>query len=48
MIAFTDAQGRDMASEAANMLDHGRDTLSTWDSVAYWEGGTKGPGLWFY
>ena len=26
------------------MLRHGRDALLTWDSIAYWERGTKGPG----
>ena len=27
----------------ASMLRHGRDALPTWDSIAYWERGTKGP-----
>ena len=26
------------------VLRHGRDVLPTWDSIAYWERGTKGPG----
>ena len=26
---------------------HGRDALPTWDSIAYWERGTKGPGSGF-
>ena len=25
------------------VLCHGRDALPTWDSIAYWERGTKGP-----
>ena len=29
------------------MLRHGRDALSIWDSIAYWERGTKGPGSGF-
>ena len=29
------------------VLRHGRDALSTWDSIAYWERGTKGPGPGF-
>ena len=29
------------------VLHHGRDALPTWDSIAYWERGTKGPGSGF-
>ena len=29
------------------VLRHGRDALPTWDSIAYWERGTKGPGSGF-
>ena len=31
----------------ATMLRHGRDALPTWDSIAYWERGTKGSGSGF-
>ena len=29
------------------LLRHGRDALPTWDSIAYWERGTKGSGSGF-
>ena len=29
------------------MLRHSRDALLTWDSIAYWEHGTKDPGSEF-
>ena len=29
------------------MLCHGRDALPTWDSINYWERGTKGSGSEF-
>ena len=29
------------------LLCHGRDALPTWDSIAYWECGTKGSGSGF-
>ena len=32
---------------AAQLLRHGRDALLTWNSIAYWECGTKGPGSGF-
>ena len=31
----------------AGLLRHGRDALLTWDSITYWERGTKGPGSGF-
>ena len=39
---------QDNSETATNvMLRHGRDVLPTWDSIVYWERGTKGPGSGF-
>ena len=37
----------DTATPTDTVLRHGRDALPTWDSIAYWERGTKGPGSRF-
>ena len=34
-------------SPTGTVLRHGRDALPTWDSIAYWERGTKGSGSGF-
>ena len=31
-----------MQGPTSSVLCHGRDALSAWDSIAYWERGTKG------
>ena len=37
----------DRRKRSIDLLRHGRDALPTWDSIAYWERGTKGSGSGF-